>query len=91
MHRQKVKVSIYKPLGDYLRNLPEACIHVRMTFEEVEGVLGVALPTSARQWPEAWWSNDPNHTQAKHGWVGAEWRAVVTSRKNDAFVDFLRR
>ncbi|MGH2809829.1 MAG: DUF6884 domain-containing protein [Actinomycetota bacterium] len=43
----------YRPLFDYLVSHPET--HVRMSFGEIEKLLGRPLPSSARQY-QAWWS-----------------------------------
>ena len=40
-----------------------------MSFQEIERVLGFALPASARTY-QAWWANDPKHSQAK-AWLDA--------------------
>jgi len=50
-------VNKYDPLGDYLkkRNLPEFVL----SFEEIEDILGFALPRSARR--AEWWDADTPH------------------------------
>jgi hypothetical protein len=48
----------------------------RMSFPEVEKVLGFALPPSARQHP-AWWSNNVgNHVNAR-AWRDAGWKTSL--------------
>ncbi|UEM04739.1 hypothetical protein JL101_004670 [Skermanella rosea] len=44
----------------------------RMSFGEIEEVLGFSLPASARQFP-AWWANDPNPSRHSHSWLSAGW------------------
>ena len=45
----------------------------RASFREIEGVLGFALPDSARLY-SAWWSNGDRHSHAL-AWVAAGFRA----------------
>ena len=78
--------SSYRPLGAYLMHQPgPTCA---LSFREVEGHLGRALPPVASAL-RAWWSNHHSHAQAYHGWRAAGWRIasvdlarqVVTLRK----------
>ncbi len=50
------------------RRLSASNGRVRMTFPEVEGLVGV-LPKSARTY-RAWWANDPTHVQG-FAWLSA--------------------
>ncbi len=47
-----------------------------MSFTEIEALIGASLPVSSRTW-SAWWGNDRSpdsrHSQAKHGWLAADW------------------
>lgn len=43
----------------------------RMTFTEIEDVLGFKLPPSAREHP-AWWANTRSHRHA-HAWLSVGW------------------
>ena len=67
-------MSKYYPLRDYLLTLKQS--RCRMTFAEIEVVLGQSLPASARKYP-AWWSNEirGRHVQ-KQGWMDAGYRTV---------------
>jgi len=64
--------SQHKPLPDYLsQSVPD---HVRLTFHQVEQILGFSLPDSARKY-SAWWANsrtEDSHTWA-HLWLDAGW------------------
>jgi len=51
----------YRPLGDYL--LRQSTVTVSLTFQEMENVLGFALPPSAYS-HRAWWANSLAHPQA---------------------------
>jgi hypothetical protein len=45
----------------------------RMSFGEIEKVLGFKLPKSAYEY-EAWWSNNPTGHSHCRAWVEAGWR-----------------
>lgn len=61
----------YEPLERFLNGRREA--RWRVSFGELESLLGFPLPQSAFKYP-AWWSNDETgHSHAK-AWVGAGWR-----------------
>src|SRR3954469_18346385 len=61
----------YEPLPQFLSTKPGAT-H-RMSFEQIERVLGFKLPKSAYE-HEAWWSNnDTGHSHARV-WLSAGWR-----------------
>ncbi len=38
--------------------------HIRLTFAEIEKIVGDTLPESATKHAEAWWSNNRDHSQA---------------------------
>ena len=63
--------SKYDPLHNYLVNLPERS--VRMPFSQIERILGLELPSSARGY-YAWWENqrDGNHSHAR-SWLDAHY------------------
>lgn len=69
-----VVASKYNPLRDYLKEREEAA--VRMTFRDIERIIGMRLPKSARIYRH-WWANDTtgNHTQA-HAWLAAGRKVV---------------
>jgi hypothetical protein len=45
----------------------------RLTFSEIERVLGFKLPKSAYEYP-AWWSNNPTGHSHSRAWIDAGWR-----------------
>ena len=49
----------------------------RATFDQIEEVIGVDLPPSARKYP-AWWSNTNSHSQAL-AWMNAGWSTCGVS------------
>ena len=56
-------MSKYKPLERHLRASGKP--RLALTFSQVEKILGIRLPASARRHP-AWWSNnDRSHVQAQ--------------------------
>jgi hypothetical protein len=64
--------SKYEPLRAWLKQQPED--RVRLTFREIEAILGFVLPDSARSLAQ-WWANaGGSHVQAI-AWMGAGWRA----------------
>lgn len=66
-------MSKYAPLRDHLLSLKSD--HWSASFSEIEDVLGLSLPASARKFP-AWWANQNprSHVQCS-GWLDAGWRA----------------
>ena len=57
----------YEALRQFLTSRRENV--VPMTFEQIEGVLGVSLPPS-RRYP-AWWSNNPSNNPMTKAWLDA--------------------
>jgi hypothetical protein len=65
-------MSKYHRLTEHLAARKQA--RVRMRFDEIEAVLGFALPKSARA-HRPWWANTGHgHAQAK-GWLAAGYRS----------------
>jgi hypothetical protein len=60
-------MSKYVNLGEYLRRQKNEL--VRMTFAEVERVIGHKLPSSSRY--PAWWSNNPSNNVMTKVWLQA--------------------
>jgi hypothetical protein len=61
----------YEPLAEHLRKLGLG--RVRMKFEEIEAVLGFALPPSSRK-HRAWWSNNAANNVMTRAWIDAGYR-----------------
>jgi hypothetical protein len=57
----------YEPLGAFLKRQPAE--RVQLSFSEIEGILGVALPHSKRY--PAWWSNNPSNNPMTKVWLEA--------------------
>jgi hypothetical protein len=58
----------YDPLTDFLRRQTHSV--VRMSFDEIERVIGAKLPPSARQ-HRAWWSNNAENNVMTKAWKDA--------------------
>jgi len=58
----------YDPLRRHLEELTRSS--VPMTFREIEGILGFALPASAKR-HRAWWSNNPFNNVMTRAWLDA--------------------
>lgn len=82
-------MSIYDPLRSRLVATSESSLV--LSFEDIEGLIGQALPKSAHEY-DAWWSNeDPNkttHTQSK-AWTTAGFDVEVNRQRR--LVTFRRR
>jgi hypothetical protein len=60
-------MSKYAPLGDHLRK--QQTTLVRMSFAEIERIIGSKLPNSQRH--PAWWSNNPWNNVMTKVWLDA--------------------
>ena len=65
--------SKYQPLADFLA--ASATDEHRLTFRQIELILGNSLPETATQSPgqHQWWANDDTHSQAR-AWLGVGWQ-----------------
>jgi hypothetical protein len=61
----------YEPLPQFL-SAKSGTAH-RLSFEQIERVLGFKLPQSAYE-HEAWWSNSPTGHSHSRAWLAAGWR-----------------
>jgi hypothetical protein len=66
----EVNMTKYAPVAEFLSIQEQG--RVRLGFDDVEAILGAALPKSAADY-QAWWANDPTHSQAK-AWLDAGWQ-----------------
>ena len=74
----------YKPLTEFLRRQSRAV--VRMSFDEIERVIGAKLPPSALH-HRAWWSNNAQNNVMTKAWkdAGFESEDVDMKRRRVAF------
>lgn len=78
-----MKISIYAPLCDYLKESKEQS--VTLAFHEIEKIIDRPLPDYASE--KSWWSNHDSHSQAKSGWLAAGYNASVDlNNKTATFV-----
>jgi hypothetical protein len=68
LHIRSDTMSKFEPLKQFLDGLPSG--ERRMTFSEVEKVLGFELPPSARR-HRPWWSNNPSNSAMTKAWLAA--------------------
>lgn len=62
----------YDPLREYLIKRSQNEDHIRISFNEVEGILGEALPKTAHI-DRPWWANTHRSNHAK-SWLSAGWK-----------------
>jgi len=65
----------YAALTRYLEQ--QAIREVRLSFHQIEAIIGASLPPSARS-HQPWWANTTTHTQAA-AWLSAGWRTRLLS------------
>lgn len=80
-------MSVYDPLNRHLTKLSDPVI--KMSFAEVERVLGRPLPASARK-HQAWWANETvgTHSHAR-SWLDAR-RKTRNVDLNAGTVEFVK-
>ena len=64
-------MSIYEPITNFLTRAPGTS--ARLTFGQVEKIIGRPLPRSAYRYRE-WWSNNPTGHSHARSWTTAGWR-----------------
>ena len=76
-------MGVYEPITRYLRRTPGKS--VRLSFKQVEKVIGRALPKSAYRYRE-WWANNPTGHSHARSWMEAGWRTEkVDLEKKELF------
>jgi hypothetical protein len=71
----------YEPLSEFLRK--QGRTEIRMTFDQIEKLIGSKLPASASE-HRAWWSNNPSNSVITKAWLDAGYRTEevdMTGRK----------
>ena len=63
-------MSKYKPLGEYLESQPATTSLVTLEFRQIERILALPLPHSARE-HRPWWANTASHSYTV--WLEAGW------------------
>jgi len=84
--------SRYAPLIDWLNSQPGTMDRVKITFEEIEEIIGRDLPSSAYN-HRVWWANDSQGHPHSQLWLEAGWRstAVNMTEKRLIFARILDR
>ena len=80
--------SKYVALADWLQSQPGGTDEVRLTFEEIEQLIGGSLPLSAYE-HRAWWANDSIGHPHSQLWLEAGWRTNYLNR-TEKVVTFVR-
>ena len=76
-------MSRYETLTAYLSKVEQKSI--RMTFEEIERILGTELPPSAFKHP-TWWSNNPTNNPRTYAWLNAGYKTMNVNIKERKLV-----
>jgi len=71
-------MSKYEPLSQFLDTL-ERPAH-RMSFSEIERIVGFRLPKSAYE-HQAWWSNNETGHSHARAWLASGWRTEAVDLK----------
>ena len=70
----------YEPLQAHLESV--GFDRIRMTFRQIEQVIGSELPGSARKY-RAWWSNNPSNSVMTRAWLGAGYMTEGVSMEHE--------
>ncbi len=76
----------YGPLFDHLHGSRE--LSIRLTFRQIERMLGTSLPGSARRY-SAWWANDGTSHSHARSWISAGFKTREVDLGSET-VTFLR-
>jgi hypothetical protein len=79
----------YVPLEEWFRKQPATATRIKMTFDQVEAILGTPLPASATKLA-TWWTNVPPKIQShRMAWLNNGWR-VTEFDQQARWVRFIR-
>jgi hypothetical protein len=76
-------MSKYEPLTQFLRL--QTAAEVRMSFGQIERVIGERLPPSAHE-HRAWWSNNPSNSVMTKAWLAAGFRSEQVDMEGQKLV-----
>ena len=79
--------STYNRLVQYLLQKDQDLL--RLSFKQIEDILGTTLPPSAYE-HRAWWANSQTHSHARHGWLKAGYETSMVDLDNRE-VSFVRQ
>ncbi|RJF78833.1 DUF7662 domain-containing protein [Rhodopseudomonas palustris] len=72
----------YEPLTEFLKQ--QTGSEVRMSFAQIERVIGSKLPPVARD--RAWWSNSPSNNVMTQAWLDAGFRSEQVDMESGELV-----
>jgi hypothetical protein len=79
----------YLPLDTWFRRQPASAVEIKLTFDQVEKILGARLPASATKLP-TWWTNfRPKIQSHRTAWLNHGW-SVVEFDQQRRWVRFVR-
>jgi len=79
----------YLPLEAWFRNQPTTVEQIELTFDQVEAILGSALPKSATKL-QTWWTNvEPKIQSHRTAWLNNGWRVTEFDQQTQ-WVKFIR-
>ncbi|MCK5129007.1 MAG: hypothetical protein KAQ68_04080 [Clostridiales bacterium] len=78
-------MSKYDPLTRYLKSSDEEII--RLTFEDIEDILGCPLSVSAKTY-RAMWANSSSHLSKF--WTNINWKVNHVNYEGEKYVEFIR-
>jgi hypothetical protein len=79
----------YLPLEAWFRDRPATTVRIKLTFDQIEKILGAALPASATKLP-TWWTNlRPKIQSHRTAWLNNGWQ-VVQFDQRARWVRFVR-
>ena len=77
-------MSKYDPLHTFLENAVPDLLEITLSFQQIERILGFALPPSVRQY-RAWWANPStscDHPYAQ-AWLAAGWKVDTVDQHGE--------
>jgi hypothetical protein len=79
----------YKKLTEYLKSSELKDNTIRLTFKQIEEIIGDALPNEAREF-RTWWSNQKSSdSPQKSGWLDAGF-IIIKTKFNEDYVELLK-
>ncbi len=73
----------YEPLGQFLRK--QKSERIKMSFAEIEKLIGTKLPKSSKS-HRAWWSNNPTNNVMTKEWLEAGFETVDVELASERLV-----
>ena len=77
-------MSKYDPLRTFLENAVPGLLEIALSFQQIESILGFALPPSARQYRQ-WWENPGTPDEHPHAqaWLAAGWKVDAVDQHGE--------